>query len=134
MNPVQLYITVNSFSGTNSIKSNEELHVGISRSKTLMMIKYGDQKLKLRSSCSVVQSGLLVALKTFGTLEIHVYASNSITFDIILHTSMLNFKSVKTACLKELLHWFSICIEIAVNNWCCFIIKDVENCKKNSKG
>ena len=33
--------------------------------------------------------------------------------------------------LKGLLHCFSTCIEITGNNWYCFILKNVENCKEN---
>ena len=32
--------------------------------------------------------------------------------------------------LKGLLHYFSTCIDITGNNWYCFILKNVENCKK----
>ena len=32
--------------------------------------------------------------------------------------------------LKGLLHCFSTCIEIIGKNWYCFILKNVENCKK----
>ena len=32
--------------------------------------------------------------------------------------------------LKGLLHCFSTCIEITGDNWYCFILNDVENCKK----
>ena len=31
---------------------------------------------------------------------------------------------------KGLLHCFSTCIEITGNNWYCFILKNVENCKE----
>ena len=32
--------------------------------------------------------------------------------------------------VKGLLHCFSTCIEITGNNWYCFILKNVENCKE----
>ena len=34
---------------------------------------------------------------------------------------------------KGLLHCFSTCIEITGGNWYCFIINNVENCKKKIK-
>ena len=37
--------------------------------------------------------------------------------------------SVKTG-LKRLLHCFSTCIEITGDNWYCFILNNVKNCKK----
>ena len=36
--------------------------------------------------------------------------------------------------IKELLHCFSICIANIGNNLHCFILKNIENCKENSKG
>ena len=31
---------------------------------------------------------------------------------------------------KGLLHYFSTCTDIAENNWYCFNLKNVENCKE----